>query len=451
MAEPQEQDAGSTPRRKQGVFSYQPFRRLWTASLVSSFGDWIGLVAITALAQRVSEGTGESAVAFVLSARLLPGFFLGPFAGVLLDRLDRRKVMLACDLGRAVVFAFLPFVDTVLGLVCASLVLEGLSIGWSSAKEATVPNLVPKSQLASANSASVAAAYGTFPLGSLAFALLAVVSKWLGHIEALSELGVNQESLALWADGFTFLVSFFLVRSVAFPAKERAASEDEKTNVLRDLRDGWRYIGTNARVRSVMLGLAAGLFGGGMLVPLGPTFARDDLGGGAAGFGALITALGFGVALSVLGLSFIQNRLKPEPVFIGSVFGSALCISLGATSSSMTPAVLWVGALGLFAGAVYVLGFTIIQLNVDDELRGRIFATLYAMVRVVVLLSFTVAPIMSRLLGSLTDSLSADVSGVRASLWVAGGIISLAGLVTVLSLRDPSGAREKHPTSNATT
>jgi dTMP kinase len=445
VAEPQ------TSAKTKGVLSIKPFRRLWSASLVSSFGDWIGLVAITALAQRVSKGTGESAVALVLSARLLPGFFLGPLAGVVLDRLDRRKVMLACDVGRALVFAFLPFVDTVVGLVFASLFLEVLSIGWSSAKEATVPNLVPKDHLAGANSASVAAAYGTFPLGSLAFALLATVSSALGHLHALKELRVNQESLALWADGFTFIASFLLVRGVEFPKTARVPAEGAESNVLRDLRDGWRFIGTNARVRAVMLGLAAGLFGGGMLVPLGATFARKDLGGGAAGFGALISALGFGVALSVIGLSLIQKRLKPEPMFIGSLFVAAVCISLGATSSSMTPAVLWVGGLGLCAGGVYVLGFTIIQTNVEDELRGRIFATLYAMIRVVVLLSFTVAPIMSRLLGSLALTVGFHVSGVRVSLWAAAGIISLAGLASVLSLRDPAHARDRHPTSNATT
>jgi dTMP kinase len=440
-----------TSAKTKGVLSIKPFRRLWSASLVSSFGDWIGLVAITALAQRVSKGTGEGAVALVLSARLLPGFFLGPLAGVVLDRFDRRRLMLICDIGRALVFAFLPFVDTVIGLFFASLFLEALSIGWSSAKEATVPNLVPTSQLPSANSASVAAAYGTFPLGSLAFALLATVSKWLGDFSPLAALRVNQESLALWADGFTFIASFLLVRGVAFPKRARARDSDDEQNVFRDLRDGWRFIGTNARVRAVMLGLAAGLFGGGMLVPLGATFARKDLGGGAAGFGALISALGFGVALSVIGLWLNQKRLKPEPFFIGSLFVAAICISLGATSSSMTHAVLWVGGLGLCAGGVYVLGFTIIQTNVEDELRGRIFATMYAMIRVVVLLSFTVAPIMSRLLGSLALTLGFHVSGVRVSLWAAAAIISLAGLASILSLRDPAHARDRHPTSNATT
>lgn len=406
---------------------------------MSSFGDWIGLVAVLALTQRVSKGSGETAIAFVLSARLLPGFFLGPIAGVMLDRLDRRRVMLACDFGRAAVFAFLPFVDTVVGLVFASLLLEALSIGWSSAKEATVPNLVPVEQLASANSLSVAAAYGTFPLGSIAFALFAKLAEVLGKVDALESLRINKESLALWADGFTFVVSALLVGSLAFPRKSAPPEDGPKPNVMRDLREGLTFIGSSPRVRSVMLGIGAGLFGGGMLVPLGPTFARDDLGGGPAGFGALISALGFGVALSVIGLSFLQRRLRPEPVFIGSVFACAACISLGAASGSMGPAVLWVFGLGVFAGAVYVLGFTILQTNVDDALRGRTFATLYTLIRVCLLLAFTVAPILSRLLGSLGLTAGFHVSGVRLTLWLVGIIIALAGLLSVLSLREPAG------------
>lgn len=437
MAKPRSTEGEEAETRK-GVFSYPSFRRIWTASLVSSFGDWIGFVAVIALATRVSKGSGETAVAFVLSARLLPGFFFGPIAGVLLDRLDRRRVMLCCDAGRAVVFAFLPFVDTVIGLVLASLLLEVLSIGWSSAKEATVPNLVPVDQLAAANSLSVAAAYGTFPLGSIAFALLAKFAEGLGNIDALSSLRINQESLALWADGFTFVVSALLVGSIAFPRKIVDTDDETKPNVMRDLREGLRFIGSSPRVRSVMLGIGAGLFGGGMLVPLGQTFAKDDLGGGPAGFGALISALGIGVAISVVGLSFLQRRLRPEPTFIGAVFAAAVFISLGATSGSMGPAVLFVFLLGFCAGAVYVLGFTILQTNVDDALRGRTFATLYTLIRVCLLLAFTVAPILSRLLGSLALTLGFHVSGVRCTLWLVGVIIGLAGLISVLSLREPA-------------
>ena len=424
------------PHRRR-LFHSPSFFRLWLASLVSSFGDWVGFVAIIAMTARISEGSGETAIAFVLSARLLPGFFLGPIAGVLLDRLDRRRVMMACDAGRAVVFVFLPFVDTVLGLVAASLFLEALTIAWSSAKEASVPNLVPAEALPSANSLSIAAAYGTFPLGSLAFSLLAKVAEPLARVDALSWLQINQESVALWADGFTFLVSAVLVSTLVLPKRVVETDEaGERPGTLTDMREGWAFIRSSPRVRAVMLGIGTGLFGGGMLIPLGSVFARQDLGGGAAGFGALISALGLGVALSVIGLSVVQRHLPQEAVFIGAVFGAAACIALGATSSSLTPAVLFVGGLGLCAGAVYVLGFTILQTNVDDALRGRTFATLYTLIRICLLLSFTVAPVLSRLLGSLASTVGVDVSGVRLALWTVGLIIGGAGVLSLLSLRD---------------
>ena len=102
----------------------------------------------------------------------------------MLDRWDRKRVMVVCDLGRAAVIATLPFVHNVTGLVLASLVLEICTLLWSPAKEASVPNIVPSDRLTSANSLSLAAAYGTFPVAAVLFALLAQAAKWLGGIDA---------------------------------------------------------------------------------------------------------------------------------------------------------------------------------------------------------------------------------------------------------------------------
>ncbi|HET7718560.1 MAG TPA: MFS transporter, partial [Acidimicrobiales bacterium] len=148
------------------------FFRLWLAQVVSSLGDWIGLFAILTLTARIGKGSPEAAIALVMSARMIPGFFLASVGGVLVDRWDRRKVMVTCDIGRGLVLATLPFVDSVWQLFLASLVLEVLTLLWSPAKEASVPNLVPSEKLASANSFSLAAAYGTFPIASALFASL---------------------------------------------------------------------------------------------------------------------------------------------------------------------------------------------------------------------------------------------------------------------------------------
>ena len=175
------------------VFGSRAFFRLWLAQVVSSLGDWIGFVAIVALAQRIGGSSPEAAIALVMSARLIPGFFFSQFAGVLVDRWNRKKVMVTCDIGRGLVLATLPFIHTVWGLVLASFLLEIGTLFWSPAKEASVPNLVPADQLTTANSLSLVAAYGTFPIASFVFAVLTAVAGGLTEVPGLGFLDINRE------------------------------------------------------------------------------------------------------------------------------------------------------------------------------------------------------------------------------------------------------------------
>ncbi len=426
------------------LFGSRLYFRLWLAQVASSLGDWIGFVAITALSNRIA---GTNGVALVLSARLVPGFFLGSVGGLLADRLDRKKVMVFCDIGRAVVVGLLPFVHNLPMLFLANLVLEALTLLWSPAKEATVPNLVSEEQLPQVNSLGLAAAYGTFPLGAGLFTGLAAVAAYLGRFDALSVLKVNQENLAIWTDTLTFLTSALLISTLAIPRRDRPTrtGKVDLGQGLRDVREGWRFIGHNAVVRSVMVALSCGLVGGGMVVPLGPGFARDVLGGGPRAFGALITAMGVGVAVGVIGVSAVQKRLRPERVFVQAVLLAGGGLIAAASMSALTPALLFVGLLGVGAGAVYVFGFSLIQLHTEDDLRGRIFSALYAAVRLCLLLSFVLGPLLAGLLDRLSDALfdrqvgiagwEVSLAGTRLTLWLAGAIIVAAGLMAGRSLR----------------
>src|SRR6478736_1023244 len=158
------------------LFGSHEFFRLWLVQVVSATGDWLGFSAIILLAAGIGgheAGAGAGAISLVMAARIIPGFFFGPLAGVL---------------GRAAVIVCLPFVHNLIGLVLASLALEVLTLMWSPAKEAIVPNLVPHEHPTAATSLSLAAAYGTFPFASLLFALRAGVSAWLASIDALDFL-----------------------------------------------------------------------------------------------------------------------------------------------------------------------------------------------------------------------------------------------------------------------
>ncbi len=435
------------------LFGSPEFFRLWLAQLVSATGDWLGLLAITALATDVGGGSAGASVSLVLAARLVPGFFLATFAGVIVDRTNRRRLMIICDIGRALVMITLPFVDSIVGLVIASLMLEFFTMLWSPAKEAIVPNLVPKSFLTTANSLSLAAAYGTFLVGAGLFALLAKFSDWMGSSTWVDRLRLDQEGLAFYVDGFTFLITALIVLSIAIPRLEREERDGDRLfdfgGTFRDLREGWQFIFLNPVVRSVNLGLATGLIGGGMLVPLGPIFADEVLGAGDAGFGVFVFCLGLGVAMGVLALSFLQKRLPKEWVFTGAVFLAGVALLVAASMSSLTPAALLVTLIGVSAGAVYVLGFTLLHENVADELRGRIFSALLTIVRLCVLIAFAIGPILAQLLDGASNELwDRDVTlfgldifvpGVRLTLWFAGFIILGAGVLAALSLRRGPG------------
>ncbi|QGG96513.1 MFS transporter [Actinomarinicola tropica] len=446
------------PGRHVRVFGSHAFFRLWLAQVVSATGDWLGLIAITALAAKVSAGSEGVAIGLVLAARIGPGFFLAPITGVFADRLDRRKLMVGCDIGRAAVLACLPFVDNVLGLVVASLVLEVFTLLWTPAKEATVPNLVPPERLASTNSLSLVAAYGTFPVGAGLFALLSRIAEALSDAPFASALRLDQDGLAFYVDSLTFLTAALIVATLSIPsptAREKARSRRINLGAgIDDLKEGWQFAFLNPTVRAVNLGLATGLIGGGMLVPLGAVFSNEVLGEGEAGFGLLTFALGLGVCVGVLTVAALQSRLPKLQVFQAAVLAAGGSLLAAASMSSMGAALVLVAALGVCAGVVYVLGFTVLHESVDDALRGRIFGALYTLVRLCVLLSFLVGPVLAELLDGLSGRLvdrhveilgvGIALPGVRLALWAAGAIIVGAGLLATWSVRGPEAtAREE--------
>jgi dTMP kinase len=192
------------------------------------------------------------------------------------------------------------------------------------------------------------------------------------------------------------------------------------------------------------------------VVPLGQIYVNGVLGSGPAGFGLLMTGLGTGAAVGVLALSVAARRLPTEPVFVATLFGSGIALILVTSVGSLTLAVVLAGVFGVFAGTCYVSGFTIIQARVDDALRGRMFATLYTIIRFCLLLSLAVSPWLAGLLDSLSGALFAHhvidigvrvhVPGVRLVFWLGGLMTVLAGVVASRDMLRARG-RESHPSN----
>jgi dTMP kinase len=254
--------------------------------------------------------------------------------------------------------------------------------------------------------------------------------------------------MSIYVDVLTFAASALFISTLVLPPSRRAQQAElgvDFNGPFREMREGWHFMFTDRVVRAVMLALATGLIGGGMVLPLGDLFSRDVLGGGSAGFGLLISAMGFGMAAGVVSLSAFQKRLPKQRVFSAAVLGAGAFLLAGASMSAFTPALVCVGGLGLCAGAVYVLGFTILHETVVDELRGRIFSSLYTLVRVCLLLSFAVGPLLADRLGALSTNwfdgevhlgaVHVAIPGVRLALWISSLTIIGAGFLAVAAFR----------------
>jgi dTMP kinase len=423
------------------LFGTKAYFRLWVAQVIASLGDWIGLVAVISIAARVGGASPDAAVGLVMSARIIPGFFLASMGGVFVDRWDRKKVMVRCNIGRGLVLATLPFLENVWGLFLVSFVLELLTLLWSSAKEASVPNLVSTDQLTTANSLSLVAAYGTFPIGAAVFAGLATVADVVGrNVEALDRLSDSKETLAIFANVATFFISAAIISTIALPRTQRGThGRIDLGRAFHEIHEGWSTIRSSAVVTAVMIGLGTGLMGGGMVVPLGPRFSKQVLQGGEAGFGLLLTAMGMGVAAGVVTVSALQKKLPRERFFPMTCIGAGVCMIAAASMSSLPPAMLLVAGMGMCAGAGYVVGFTILHESVEDEMRGRVFAALYTLVRLCLIIALAIAPFLSGALDGLSSEFldrsitvgAFDVSlpGARLTLWLGGAITLLAGVL----------------------
>ena len=144
---------------------------------------------------------------------------------------------------------------------------------------------MPTEHLTTANSLSLVAAYGTLPVAAGLFSLLSKVAEWLGGIDAISGLRTDQETIAFFVDSATFLVLGVhdlpapdLHEGPATAPAQRGDGRIDLGRAFHDLKEGWQFIFVNPVVRAVNVGLATGLIGGGMLVPLGPVFSIRVLG-----------------------------------------------------------------------------------------------------------------------------------------------------------------------------
>lgn len=381
-----------------GALGIREFRRFWMGMIASNVGSWMQITAQGWLVLELTDSPFY--LGLVGLVRAIPALSFTLIGGVIADRFDRRKILMVTQMSAAIVALTLGVLDLT-GLVTVWMVLALAFVAAlimsvdNPTRQALVPDLVGRENIASAIGLNSAAWNGASIIGpSIAGALVAVAST----------------GGAFMLNGLSFLIVFLTVATM----KPLAQRPRGRQTVLENLTSGLRFILLDRKIWGIMLIMAIPTFFGRPIIQLMPSFARDVVDAGPSGLGILLGVMGAGALVGALSV----GRLIASPWSAGvlfflvtGMFGlSLLLFSLSPWYLASLLVLLFVGAgQTLFMG----LANTMLQLNISEEMRGRVMSAY-------VLIPMGLMPLGSTVLGSL-----AEVTGV-ATAFTIGAVVILA-------------------------
>lgn len=427
-AAPEESPGGvSSVAAIRGVLHVAAFRRLWYSTALSSLGDWLGLLATSVFATGLVTGYAAANFAFgaVLLVRLLPAVVFGPIAGLFADRFDRRTTMVVSDFVRFALFVSIPLANSLVWLFVATFLIECVAMFWLPAKDASVPNLVRRDQIEAANQLGLITTYGVTPvLGAGLFSLLAVISGALAN--TLDFFATNQVDLALYFNAATFLLGAIIVYFIREISGSRRGPGSNQQSLFSLLREGTSYMRHSTLLKGLIVGLVGAFLAASVVIGAGNAFAAS-IGGGDATFGILFGSVFVGMAL---GLAFgprIARELSRARLFGLAIVTAGVALSLTSLMPVLFLAVLFVIAVGAGGGVAYLAGVTLMGTEIGDEMRGRVFALIQSLIRVVLIVGVAAVPFAIGGIGRIMVG-GVVVDASRIALFVGGIIAVLFGL-----------------------
>jgi dTMP kinase len=410
------------------LITHPPFARLLAAMSVSSLGDWVGFLAVTALVADLGGSTGGAAfsVAGLMLARTLPAVLFGPIAGALVDRLDRKRIMIIADLARGAMYAAMVFIGQLWAIYALSFVIESFSLVWGPARDASLPNLVPRRQLANANSIALASTYGTLPLGGIVFTVLVGLNTLLSH--AIPILEGRDQAVPLFLDAATFVFSAAMISRVPItPSPAMITGRLDFSRVWRDVVDGIRFLREDSMASAMTAGIVVAFSAVGAVLALAPIFVVNTLAAEKGGWGFMVTAFGVGIGLGMASANQVSRLIDRVSIFPWSIVVAAATLFVLSAMPTFALAAVVTVWLGAFCGLAWVTGYTLLQENVRDEFRGRTFASLTVLSRMGLFLSLATFPTLAGVYGTLG---AGPELGIRLALASAGIAVAIAGLNT---------------------
>ena len=451
---------------KQLLSSNADFRRLWTGQVVSEVGDWLNNIAVLALVIQLAGASGVGlAVALYAIARHLPLFLFGPVAGVVVDRVSRRRVMIAADLARAALalgFLLAARLSSLAVIYAVGAALFSVSAFFNAAKRASIPNLVEGTDsLLAANSLSASTTAATIAVGS---ALGGVIATALGR------------DTVFILNALTFVASAELIRRIRRPLsrRQKEISSEQKaeggrvdkgvgleiqlpevtaqrsplTAYFSEFREGLRYVRRDGVLSAVFIAAAGWGLGNGAARALYSIFGARLGEQAAAGWGAGVRAVAerptdFGISVlfvamglgGVLGAPLARRFNRGGPGDLGARMGRSLTLDgCGLLLFSFMPNLLGAAVVLIAREMNFAIWWTaqqtLVMRRTEDRFAGRVFASFETLTTLMMVGSILVS-------GEVADRL-----GIRPVAAGGGSVVILSGLLWFILRRRDERAKE---------
>lgn len=337
------------------------FMLLWAAQWISAAGDTFSFLALAIRIDSFFTDAGDSARALgmVLIAYALPVFLFGIFAGTLVDRWDRKRVMIASDVIRALLaptFLLIRSPDDLPLAFAAAFLLSSFSVFFYPARTALLPNIVEETDLMSAN--------GWMQVGQ-------TMARLSGPILAGIVVGRWGTGTAFWIDAVSYLISAILVLGIVGVLTRAKSEEDTKQPAWRDLAEGVRYALGSQLLQGITLGLGVAMLGIGAVNVLFVPFLRHTFGVSPEALGGIQTAQGMGMLLGGLLMGGLGKRLPPRLVSVASMVMLGVGIGLFGIAPVYAMTLVIMPVVGFTLPPLNAALNTMLQRGVPKEMLGR--------------------------------------------------------------------------------
>jgi len=391
------------------------FRNLWYGQVISELGNWVNSIALYTLILQLT-GSGM-AMAAAMMAKLLPMVIISPFAGVVIDRMDRRTVLIASDILRCFTVLCFLIVESRedLWLVYALTLFEVALTGFfEPARSAILPSIVKKNHLVTANAISGAT-----------WSIMLTLGAALGGF-VVSLFGVK---VAFILDALTYLLSAWFIIKISYPnTKSEEPIKKNNSSGIKGLLEGGRYLISHPIVLALAL-LKSGMAIKGGIMTLVPLFASrlwSDPAAVSVAVGIMFSSRGIG---SAIGPILIRKWLGESPKILqGSILAAFFLGSLALLAFSFSKN-LWltslcIGLSGMFGSIVWVFSTALIHLEADRQFLGRIFGIEMALLTLIMGIS-------NGVVGVAIDGLQMTIQSVI--LWMSG-LYMIPGILWIIFL-----------------